>query len=79
MLKKLCRSAKDNDYTCPGFYPMVSGSVCVLCPFVLSREVRSRKEEIAATPSIRGDAVLHHLWRGIGLSCEGSCQSAPPD
>lgn len=79
MLKKLCRSAKDNDYTSPGFYPWVSGSVWVLYAFVLSREGRSRKEEIAATSSVCGDAVLHHLWRGIGLSCEGSCQSAPPD
>lgn len=78
MLKKLCKSAKDNDCTSPEFYPWVSGSMWVLYAFVLSRGGGSRKE-IAATSSIHRDAELNNLWRGIGLSCEDSCQSAPPD
>lgn len=79
MLKKLCRSAKDNDYTSSGFYPWVSRSTWVSYTLVLSRGGRRRKEEIAATSSFHGDAVLHHLCREIGLRCEGSYQSAPPD
>lgn len=63
----------------PGFYPWVSGSAWVSYAFVLSREGRSRKEETTVTSSMYGDAVPHHLWRMTGLSCEGSCQSAPPD
>lgn len=79
MLEKLWRSAKDSDYTSPGFYPWGCGSAWISYAFALSRGGRSRKEEAAVTSSIHGDTRLHHLWRGIGLSCEGSCQSAPPD
>lgn len=79
MLEKLWRSAKDNDYSSPAFYPWGCGSALILYVFALSRGGKSRKEKTAVTSSIRGDAVLHHLWRGIGLICEGSCQSAPPD
>lgn len=78
-LKKLWRPAKDNEYASPRFYLRVSDSAWVSYAFVPSRGGISGEEETAVTSSIRGDAPLHHLWRGVGLRCEGSCQSAPPD
>lgn len=59
VLKKLWRSAKNNGYRSPGFYPWVSGSAWVLYAFVLSRGGRSRKEETAVTSSIHGDAMVY--------------------
>lgn len=66
MLKKLCRSAKDNGYTRLGFYPWVSGSVWVLYAFVLIGKEEAGKNRLQPPPPSAG--MLCFTIYGGGLA-----------
>lgn len=54
VLKKLCKNAKDNGYTHPGFYLWVSGLMWVLYALVLRKEDEAGKKGLQPPPPSLG-------------------------